>query len=73
MVTKLAELYETDPLGIALVCDKVLDREGLLIVYVREKHREIKNEKDCCRRWKITNEVTGNAMNFCATCGKSLR
>jgi len=44
LLERLADMYHTDCLAVADCCDKVLDRSGALLGYVRERHSKIYNE-----------------------------
>jgi hypothetical protein len=41
LVDRLAELYKTDYVAVAKVCDEALDRSGALLGEVRARHREL--------------------------------
>jgi len=38
LIDRLSEMYHTDSLSVANLCDKVLDRSGVLLGEVRERH-----------------------------------
>ena len=45
LVDRLAELYETDYVAVAKVCDEVLDRSGALLGEVRTRHSALRSQQ----------------------------
>ena len=45
LVDRLAELYKTDYVSVAKVCDEALDRSGALLGEVRTRHSELRSQQ----------------------------
>jgi len=45
LVDRLAELYKTDYVAVAKVCDEALDKSGALLGEVRTRHSELRSQQ----------------------------
>jgi len=45
LVNRLAELYRTEFIAVAMVCDFALDKSGALLGDVRKRHSELKSQQ----------------------------
>ena len=45
LVNRLAELYKTEYVAVAMVCDLALDKSGALLGEVRTRHSELKSQQ----------------------------
>jgi len=45
LVDRLAELYKTDYVAVAKVCDEALDKSGALLGEVRTRHMELRSQQ----------------------------
>ena len=44
-IDRLAELYKTDYIAVAKICDEALDRSGALLGEVRSRHMKLRNQQ----------------------------
>jgi len=66
LIERLAELYKTDSLAAAKICDEVLDRSGALLGEVRIYHRAKEN------KYTLTIHVEANSPAEVNELGKTL-